>query len=160
MYAHDNGGWFPHGLKTPEASLTILCTNDPTIQSLLVGKHLPKNAVSNALASNGILDPGSCGWHYVEGLWTNDSGDIAILWDKVRGYDHNARRVSNLAHEVITMDGSMHYILKKDWAEFTQRQRQLLAEAVANRPLNSPPIRWSDEETLGPNLAKPGALKH
>jgi hypothetical protein len=30
-------------------------------------------------------------------------------------------------------------------------QREMLAKLIVSRPTNSPPIRWSDEESLGTN---------
>ena len=158
-YAHENGGWLPHGLQTPEASLSLLHTNDPmTATWFMRGKHLPQSVVDQALARDGCLSPDTCGWHYVEGLREGDALDIAVAWDKVEGLDHNGRRRSGLMHEVAFLDGSHTCITKDEWAEFVKKQKHLLAEVIAKRPLNSPPVRWSDEQTLGPNKFPPPAI--
>jgi len=159
LYANDHDGWYPYGMKTPEASLSLLCTNNSSVQGILRGKHLPQEVVDRALANNGLLGPASCGWHYIEGLREEDDPQLAVLWDRIIGLDHNGRLKSGLQHEVITVDGSMQYISKQNWPAFVQQQKRLLAETAANRTTNSPPIRWSDEETLGPNTTKPGILK-
>jgi len=159
IFANANDGWFPHGMKTPEASLSLLCTNDPNVRLILRGKHLPQEIVDQSLASDGVLGPASCGWHYIEGLREDDDPQLAVLWDRITGLGHNGQRRSGLEREVVMIDGSAQQISKEAWPAFVREQKKLLAETAANRPPNSPPIRWSDEQTLGPNTAKPSALK-
>ncbi len=118
---------------------------------LLRGKHLSQKIVDETLAKVGILGPDSCGWHYVEGLHENDDGNIAVAWDKVTGLDHHGQKKTGFMHEVLMLDGSNQFIRTEKWKEFIKTQKELLAEVAAKRPTNSPPIRWSDEETLGPN---------
>lgn len=74
MYANDHGGWMPHGGKTPEESLSFVCTNGDRymVKQFLRGKHLPQSAVDDALNRNGVLSPDSCGWNYIEGLREGD----------------------------------------------------------------------------------------
>lgn len=161
IYANDHEGWFPHGGRTPEESLSLACTNgDPyLLQGMLRGKHLPQSVVDGAFARDKVLSPESCGWHYVEGLRENDDPELAVGWDKTVGLGHNGNRMRGLEHEVWTVEGSTHLISKVAWPKLVERQRQLLAEAAANRSPASPAIRWSDEKSLGPNTAAPGNIK-
>ena len=160
LFAKDHDGWFPYGGSTAEESLSLLCTNqDPyRIRLLMRGKHLPQAVVDEALARDGVLGPVSCGWHYVEGLHQEDSPSLAIVWDRVTGVNHFGQWSKSLRCEVTLVDGSQQQISVKKWPEFIQQQKELLAETMANRPSNSPPIRWSDEETLGPNKFPPPTI--
>lgn len=155
IYADDHDGWLPHGGTTPEHSLSFLCTNNDeyAVKGLLRGKHLSQSVVDEALARDGSLSPASCGWHYVEGLRADDPPDVAIAWDKVTGLGHNGQRVRWLAREVVMLDGSSQLIGIKNWAAFVALQKNRLTEIQATRSPNAPPIRWSDEATLGPNTA-------
>ncbi len=156
-YAEDQAGWLPNGGATPEQSFSLIWTNgDPySVRDILRGKNLAQADIDAALARDGFLSPQSCGWHYVEGLREDDDPKLAVVWDRTTGLDHNGRRRSGLIHEVIMLDGSMHLIFEGKWKEFVETQRKLLSETMARRPTNSPPIRWSDEEVLGPNRQKP-----
>jgi hypothetical protein len=112
---------------------------------------VPLVTAEKAWQQLGQLDPTSCGWHYVEGLSaTNDPG-IAIAWDKSWGLGHNGQRIRKFGREVIFLDGSTKPKLLPEWPEFAAEQRKKLADVIATRPEGSPPIRWSDEETLGTN---------
>ena len=162
LYANDHGGWYPFGGKTPEESLSLMRSNgDPySITHVMRGKHLEQKNVDDAFARDGVLGPSSCGWHYVEGLQKDDSPQLAVAWDRVTGVNHFGQWSKELQCEIVRLDGSTDHIPVKAWPEFVEQQKKLLAETAANRSTNSPPIRWSDEETLGPNTAKPGTLKH
>jgi len=150
-YATNHGGWFPYGRSTLEASLSLLCDADTNLLDIVRGKNIPLKMARESWSRQRSLDPESCGWHYVEGLQTNDDPQIALAWDKVFGLGHNGQRIRGLAHEVILVDGSRKGIAMKEWPKFAQEQREKLAKVIASRPTNSPPIRWSDEETLGTN---------
>lgn len=157
MYAQDNGNWFPHGGRTPEESLSFVCTNndDYGARTLLGGKHVPQSVVDTALKNNGVLSPVSCGWHYIEGLREDDNPELAVAWDKKVGLNHNGRLTKDLQCEVILLVGSTLHMSKKDWPAFCAKQKELLAKTIASRDLKDPPIRWSDEEALGPNVMSP-----
>jgi hypothetical protein len=155
MYANDHGGWMPHGGSTPEGSLSFVCTNgDPyLVKQFLRGKHLSETVVDTQLRRKGVLSPETCGWHYVEGLREGDSYELAMAWDKKTGLSHHGRYFADLQCEVVMLDGSAQQIQKKDWPAFCAKQKQLLAEVIASRGPNDPPVRWSDEQALGPNVA-------
>ena len=155
LFADANEGWFPHGMPTPEASLSLLCTNTEGTWWILRGKHVSQKTVDEALARDSLLGPDSCGWHYVEGLRTNDEPQIAVAWDKARGLNHGGRRMRGLEHEVILVDGSVLLISQEKWPAFVEEQKRLLAETASKRSKDSPSIRWSDENTLGPNKSNP-----
>lgn len=83
-YAEEHVGFFPSGQATPEASLSLLypkCANE----YVLSGKTVPVERAQKILVQGRLLDPESCGWHYVEGLTLNDDRRLAIFWDKVPG---------------------------------------------------------------------------
>jgi hypothetical protein len=152
QYAEDHGNWLPHGEATPEASLSLLYKDDSvTALWTLGGKNIPHETVEATLKRDGKLSPATCGWHYVEGLRETDNPEIAVAWDKVIGLGHNGQRVRGMMHEVILLDSSHPNIRKEAWPEFIANQKQLLAQTIASRESNAPPIRWSDEESLGPN---------
>lgn len=129
-YAGDHGGQFPAGKPTPEASLSLLYQGGYADASLLRGKTVPEKTVATVLKSGALLGPDSCGWHYVEGLTTNDDGRIAILWDKV-GLGHNGQRLKQGGHEVVFVDGDRQFVPGKDWDTFLKGQEDLLAARVA-----------------------------
>lgn len=155
-YSSEHGGWFPHGEATPEASLSLLYKDDPdTALWTLGGKNILREIVEATLKRDGKLSPATCGWHYVEGLRENDNPEIAVAWDKVIGLSHNGHRIDGMMHEVIILGAGHRYVSKRDWPEFIANQKKLLAQTIASRDTNAPPIRWSDEENLGPNRFSP-----
>jgi len=99
----------------------------------------------------GQLDTDSCGWHYVEGLSATNDPTLAIAWDKSWGLGHNGQRIRKFGREVIYVNGSTVAKLVQDWPKFAVEQQEKLAKAIAARTNGGPPIRWSDEETLGTN---------
>lgn len=149
-FATAHTGWFPQGARSPEGSFSLLHTNyEPNLQRLR-GKIVPLATAEAAWQRQGQLDAESCGWHYVEGLSTNDPS-IAIAWDKSWGLGYNGQRIRKFGREVIYADGSTVAKLIKDWPQFAADQQEKIAKVIAERGTNGPPIRWSDEETLGTN---------
>lgn len=156
VYAGDHDGWLPHGENTPEASLALFAKTDTnSALGLLGGKNVPRQVVQTALTKNGSFGPNTCGWHYVEGLREDDDPQIAVAWDKVVGLSHNGQRRAGVEHEVVLLDGSTTLIGKREWPQFVADLKERLANVMASRETNAPPIRWSDEETLGPNRFSP-----
>lgn len=151
IYAGDHGDWLPYGKATPEASLGLLYQHKPSAVSFLGGKNVARAVVEKALVKEGTPGPDACGWHYVEGLREADDPQIAVVWDKVVGLGHHGERRRGLMHEVVLLDGSMQYISKARWPQFVTEQKEMLTKVIASRESNAPPIRWSDEATLGPN---------
>jgi hypothetical protein len=155
-YAEDHEHWLPHGEATPEASLSLLYKYDTNVALwVLPGKNIRREFVETTLKRDGKLSPETCGWHYVEGLRDDDDLQIAVAWDKVVGLGHNGQRWPRYMHEIVHLDGSTEFIEKNQWHEFIANQKNLLAHVVALRASNAPPIRWSDEEDLGPNRFSP-----
>ena len=132
-YADAHDGLFPIGEATPEASLSLLAGYGLDFE-VLRGKTVPADKVQVRLAAGELLDAETCGWHYVEGLTTKDDPALAIVWDKV-GLGHNGERLSDGGHEVLFVDGSRRMVGGKDWSEFLNRQKELLAarEAAAKK---------------------------
>jgi len=156
IFAEENGHWYPHGESTPEASLGLLYTNDIQGSSyMLAGKTLSKKVVQAKLKQYGKISPETCDWHYVEGLRDDDDPQIILVWDKAVGLSHNGQREDGLMHEVIYVGGFSSFINKEHWPLLMAEEKKKLAELAASRQSNAPPIRWSDEESLGPNRINP-----
>jgi hypothetical protein len=104
-YARKHNGSYPAGEATPEASL-------------------------NLLYKEGYLDAHTMGggWHYVEGMKTNDHESIAILWSKSRRGHHGERRSDNKT-EVLFADGHIDRVTAfpgDKWARFVDEQESIL----------------------------------
>jgi len=150
-HATANNDWFPHGKRSPEASLSLLCDDYEGNLEWIRGKNIPRGLAQAAWETDHELGPDSCGWHYVEGLREGDDPGIAVVWDKAWGLGHNGQRIRGFGREIILLDGDHSGKLLKEWPAFAMEQREKLAKVIAERGTNGPPIRWSDEETLGTN---------
>jgi hypothetical protein len=152
IYAEAHSGWLPHGGATPEASLGLLAEDDPIDANwVLGGKNVRPEIVRAIVAKKEKFGPETCGWHYVEGLREDDEPRIMVAWDKVVGLGHNGERRRRFMHEVVFLDGSIQFVTKSAWPQFLVEQRERLAKMMASRQADAPPIRWSDEASLGPN---------
>ena len=134
-YADRHGGWFPRGEESPEASLSLLYRMDPNLAYWLRGKTIPESVVHTRLESGKLLTPETCGWHYVEGLRSDDDPELAILWDKA-GLGHNGARLSDGGHWVVFTSGSREYIPGADWDRFITQQTQLQAAIKRKSPIS------------------------
>jgi hypothetical protein len=127
-YAARHEGAFPAGESSPEASLSLLYTNvDGVTPELLRGKTVPEPLVRQILSRGCLLGPDSCGWHYVEGLRTDDNPHLAIFWDKV-GLDHAGQRLSKGGHVVMLLDKNRKYVPAREWDTFLEEQRKFWAD--------------------------------
>jgi len=126
IYADDNGGFFPAGEATPEASLSLLYRGNYSDAYMLSGKSVSEETARKNLESGKLLGPESCGWHYVEGLHEKDSG-FAILWDKT-GLGHHGELSSGYR---VLMDGGLIEIIPKEQMDnFIAKQQELLQAGV------------------------------
>ena len=80
QYAEDQSGMFPAGEATPEASLSLLYPKYADAH-VLSGKTVPPEVAQAILDQGERLGPKTCGWHYVEGLTTDDNPRLALVWD-------------------------------------------------------------------------------
>jgi hypothetical protein len=126
-YAEKHGGWFPRGEASPEASFSLLSRENPQLSEWLRGKTVPERTVREILDRGELLSPETCGWHYVEGLRNDDDSGLALFWDKV-GLGHNGQRNADGGHRVAFVNGELRYIPGKEWEQFLEEQKQLLAE--------------------------------
>ncbi len=124
MYADNHDGWFPRGEATPEASLSLLYRQDPGLTCALPGKTVPEPVVKARLESGQLLTPETCGWHYVEGLRSDDDSRLGLFWDKA-GLGHNGQRLSGGGHVVHFVSGINEYISGERWDQFVAEQEQL-----------------------------------
>jgi hypothetical protein len=154
-YASAHDGWLPHGESSPEASMSLLCVDSTNFLPWVRGKNVSMTIAESAWKKDGRLSPESCGWHYVEGLRSDDDSAIAVAWDKVRGLGHNGQRRAGKTREIILLDCSHTEIPEASWSQFMVDQKKKLETIITSRATNSPAIRWSDEESLGTNWFRP-----
>jgi hypothetical protein len=96
-YAEEHEGSYPTGKATPEASLSLLYPKYANAD-VLSGKSVSVQRVQAILDEGKLLDPDSCGWHYVEGLTLNDDRRLALFWDKVGLGDDRQQLQNGKAH--------------------------------------------------------------
>lgn len=127
-YAERHDGWYPRGEATPEASLSLLYRETPRSMdaNTLRGKSVPEADVQARLDAGELLTPETCGWHYVEGLRSNDGSHLALFWDKA-GLDHNGGRLPGGGHIVNFISGEREHVTADRWEEFLAKQQQLRA---------------------------------
>lgn len=129
-YADTHGGWFPRGAASPEASLSLVFANrsaDADAAEILRGKTVPAEAVRERLERGELLTPETCGWHYVEGLRSDDDPDLALFWDKA-GLGHNGERLTG-GRFVMPISGFSKLVETADggWEKFLAEQERLRA---------------------------------
>ncbi len=130
QYADSHDGWFPRGQASPEASLSLLYRQDAGLLETLRGKTIPESVVRSRLERGELLTPETCGWHYVEGLRSDDDSRLALFWDKV-GLGHNGEQLPEGGHYVCFISG-IKYIRGADWSVFLAEQAKLL-DALKSR---------------------------
>jgi hypothetical protein len=118
-------GHYPAGAGSPEASLSLLYREGSVDANCLRGKTVPVEKVQRILEHGNLLGPGSCGWHYVEGLTTSDDGRLAIVWDKV-GLGHNGVDLHG-GHSVWFLGYSEEVVPAAEWSDFLKHQQELMA---------------------------------
>jgi hypothetical protein len=130
-YASAHGGAYPAGEATPEASLSLLYP-DHANEYVLQGKTVRLDVVRATLERGERLDPGTCGWHYVEGLRQTDDHRLALFWDKV-GLGHNGQRNPDGGHVVQFVGLRSEYVSGADWEGFIRQQESLLKERATSK---------------------------
>jgi len=127
-YAHRNGGDFPAGEATPEASLSsVHRALSSSYAYLLCGKSGSESLSQEILDRGELLGPETCGWNYVEGLRTDDNPRLALFWDK-EGLGHNGERLTGGGHIVTFVGGMSEHIVKQEWSTFLAEQQALYEE--------------------------------
>ncbi len=142
-YAEVNGGRFPTGGATPEASLSLLYP-DYLPASVLRGKAYPEGPAKELLESGKPLTPETCGWHYVDGLTLPSGGGsrIALFWDKI-GLDHFSGYLPHGGHSVTFMDAHGQVINEADWPRFIAEQEKAWDEILHGE---TPPPTWLPDD--------------
>ena len=131
-YADRHNGDFPSGEGSPEASLSLLYAEQLADANLLRGKSVLENTVQEILDRGELLDPESCGWHYVERLNKDDDGRLALFWDK-EGLDHNGGRLAKGGHIVWFLNSEHPYITAAEWPGFLAEQKKLHQQREKSR---------------------------
>ncbi len=127
-YAENNGGNFPAGEATPEASLSLIQRNAQFgCGYLLCGKSGSESVTQAILDRGELLSPDTCGWNYVEGLRPDDDSRLALFWDK-EGLGHGGKRLASGGHIVMFVSGFSEYIPATKWDEYLAEQKILFAQ--------------------------------
>lgn len=140
-YAEANGGRFPAGEATPEASLSLL---GPQLAYLLPRRDIPPEVVEQMLEEGQLLTPETCGWNYVEGLRLDSNPRLALFWDK-EGLSEIGARLPEGGHFVSFIDSPYEYVPASQWDAFLEEQRRLLAEEKAKMENSGQPLSSAKE---------------
>ena len=173
QYAQENGGRYPVGGATPEASLSLLYRSNYIDAYTLRGMTVPEKTVRSILQAGGTLGAESCGWHYVPGLTRADDPGLALLWCKMP-LGHNGERTKDGGRQVVFIGKGIEWISGSQWPVFLSEQKALLehrnSRAVSALPLVTGSIELPDgtrlsrfdgpctirEETKGPDSSSYG----
>jgi hypothetical protein len=146
-YADENGGRYPAGQSSAEASLSLLYKSNFMDAHTLRGMTVSEETTRKILEGGGLLGPDTCGWHYVPGLTKADDPEIAILWCK-HALGHFGERTKNGGREVVFVGSGTEWISGDKWPAFLEKQKQLIqnrsARAIAGEPLYSAIIELPD----------------
>jgi len=144
QYAEENGGKYPAGESSPEASLSLLYKSNGMPPDILRGMTVPEKTVRRILEGGGLLGPDSCGWHYVPGLTRADDQKLALLWCK-SALGHNGQRTKDGSREILFVGGRLGLISGDEWPAFLQEQEDLLKLRSAKALEGVPLVTWSIE---------------
>jgi hypothetical protein len=136
-FSRDNGGFYPAGQSSPEASLSLLYRSNYIDAATLRGMIIPEKTVQQILESGGLLGPDSSGWHYTPGLTRADNPELALLWCK-EGLNHFGQRTDG-GRQVVFIGNDIRWIKGGEWHEFVRKQDELLKHRSA-RALNGWPL--------------------
>jgi hypothetical protein len=152
QYAEENGGKYPTGGETPEASLSLLYKSNYIDAYVLRGMTVPERNVRSILDAGGVLGPDSCGWHYVTGLTRADGPGLALLWCKV-ALGHNGNRPRDGGRQVVFVGRGVEWVSGNRWRAFLNDQKALMerrsTRAVSGMPLVTGSIQLPDGNRLG-----------
>jgi hypothetical protein len=172
-YAEEDGGRYPAGEASSEASLSLLYKSNYIDPYTLRGMTVPEKTTRRILEGGGLLGPESCGWQYVPGLTFADDPGLALLWCK-SALGHNGQRTKDGGRQVVFIGSGIDWIPGDKWPAFLQEQKELLkhrsAKAVGGVPLLTGVIELPDgtridrfdgsctlkEQSKGPNSSSSG----
>jgi len=147
QYASENGGRYPTGEPSPEASLSLLCRSNYLDAYTIRGMIVPEDTVRAILDKGDLLGPDSCGWHYADGLTRADDSRIALLYCK-QPLGHNGDKTKDGGRQVVFVGGNIEWLPGKKWPTFLEEQKELLSKrtdrAKAGTPLVDAMIELPD----------------
>jgi hypothetical protein len=151
QYAMENGGRYPTGGSSPEASLSLLCRSNYLDAYTIRGMTVPENTVRKILDRGNLLGPDTCGWHYTDGLTRADDPRIALLYCK-QPLGHNGQRMKDGGRQVVFVGANIEWISGDKWPAFIEEQKELLskrdARAKAGTPLVNAIIELPDGQQI------------
>lgn len=132
MWAEDHGGQLPvHPNGCGDALLMM--TNYVLVLGPITGPGYDTRIFEEATATKGNVKEELCGRVYVQGLSNTNSGEIAVLFDKLASpgdHLHGFRRLwSPFGREVGYLNGSIQFIPNPEWPVFANKQIMLLEAA-------------------------------
>ena len=138
QYAAENGGKYPSGEATPEASLSLLYKSNCVDPYTLRGMIVPEKTVRRIFKAGQLLGPETCGWQYVPGLTSADDPGLALLWCK-SALGHNGERTKDGGRQVVFIGTGPEWISGDKWPAFLQEQKKLLQHRSV-RSVNGVPL--------------------
>lgn len=130
-YADNHDGKLPFSSKGFGDALLLLPQEGLiSSNSVLVAPGGNTKVFDDALSELRDVDENQCTRIYVQGLTNQDSGRIAVLFDRhpSRGGDHHRSPWGTFVREVGFVDGTMSVISEADWPNFARQQMKLLAD--------------------------------
>ena len=137
QYARENGGRYPTGESSPEASLSLLCRSNYLDADATRGMTISENTVRDILDRGDLLGPDTCGWHYTDGLTLADDTRIALLYCK-QPLGHNGQTTKDGGRQVVFVSGNIEWISGSKWPSFLQEQKELLSKRSDRAKRGSP----------------------
>lgn len=137
QYASENGGRYPTGERSPEASLSLLCRSNYLDAYTIRGMTVPEDTVRAILDKGGLLGPDSCGWHYTDGLTRADDSRIALLYCK-QPLGHNGNKTKDGGRQVVFVGRGIEWISGSKWPSFLEEQKELLSKRTDRAKAGTP----------------------
>jgi hypothetical protein len=122
-YAARHDEWFPNGSDEYRA-LAKLWPGSPCGPEL-AGLSGSISQVTNALNTGQSLSNFRI-WQYVPGYRSDDSPELAILWETEFGLWESGKKISQRTRAVLLVDYRITNILESDWPKFQTNQAKLI----------------------------------
>jgi hypothetical protein len=152
QYAAENGGHYPAGESSPEASLSLLCRSNDMEACTIRGMTVPESTVRGILEGGGLLGPDSCGWQYAEGLTQADDPRLALLYCK-EALGHNGQRMKDGGRQVVFVgSGGISWVSGDRWPSFLKEQQELLLTRSERSKIGAPLVKGVVELPVGTRL--------
>ena len=136
LYAGDHGGKFPFHTNGFGDALLLMLDESREDTRLYTAPGDDGTLLKECLKSKADVPESRCTRSYVQGLTDTNNPEIALLFDRypTRGGDHFRRPWGPKLRDVWLLGGGMEVIPEKRWANFRNKQIELLiAEGISRR---------------------------